>query len=182
MKTFVVKTSVQKLRCKNIGMSSCYFCNLDYQEEEDSFKECAECGKVMCWECMGDTCGYCSDPAGWKKYYCKEHEESKCADCGQIVCGYCNSEWVHCEWCDNTYHEYCLNVSIGVHERYCLIGAYRPVIQKIFVLPEIQQLIFEYLNNDLDNDILKEAREKRMRDQWMRCYEKKSVNRFYFSH
>lgn len=82
----------------------CDFCSVELCDEEECWgcgKECADCGKVMCHRCMGDTCGYCSDPAGWKKYYCKEHQEPTCIVCDDLICAYCNTSASWCDKCED---------------------------------------------------------------------------------
>ena len=70
---------------------------------------CAECSITMCCDCIGETCGYCSDPAGRKKYYCDEHVEPKCVACNNIICEYCNTypHWCEKSGCENPgpYHD-----------------------------------------------------------------------------
>lgn len=71
---------------------------------------CGTCSKVMCHKCMGETCGYCSDPAGLKEYFCKNHQEPECLICDELICQYCRCDSYHCPNCDvGPLHEHCMN-------------------------------------------------------------------------
>lgn len=101
---------------------ACDFCSKPLRKRCEDAEECSTCGTkcadchgVMCCDCFGDGCGYCSDPAGWKKYYCKEHEEPKCAACGDTICHYCNTypSWCEKPGCEETgpYHDSTYGIS-----------------------------------------------------------------------
>ena len=77
--------------------------------ENDEFKSCYECGKIFCCAC-DNSCGYCSDPADRKPYYCKDCAQ-QCFICQEVMCDYCNihSSIFSCEDCgqEKFYHEWC---------------------------------------------------------------------------
>ena len=103
---------------KEVEMSACSFCEAkictdggcDYDDRWA--RKCADCCREFCNDCAGESCGYCSDPVEWKKYYCKDHEESRCGECNNILCHYCLEGTIHsielCEWCDVLFHNYCM--------------------------------------------------------------------------
>jgi len=85
--------------CDGIG----YECCAEYTGYE--MRECDGCGKTMCGEC-NDSCGYCSDPANLKSYYCYKCSNN-CDACKETICSYCSDETYLCEKCDTYTHERC---------------------------------------------------------------------------
>ncbi len=95
--------------------TKCNFCkktiHMDTEWKYDSGRNCSFCDKKFCGKCAGESCGYCSDPSGWKQYFCKEHEEPKCFKCEDIICGYCSlgrqPDITICSSCKEIFHDFC---------------------------------------------------------------------------
>ena len=85
--------------CDGIG----YGCCPEYTGYE--MRDCDGCGKRMCGEC-NDNCGYCSDPADLKLYYCY-HCSNNCKVCKEVICQYCSEIPYVCNDCDEYIHERC---------------------------------------------------------------------------
>ena len=89
--------------CKeNIG----FMCCAEYTGYQ--MRACDGCGLLMCAEKCINHCGYCSDPAGYKKYYCINCSIN-CAACGDVVCDYCGDEVMYCDVCEKPFGKYCLD-------------------------------------------------------------------------
>lgn len=107
----------------NVIQNKCDFCdnliclNVICEWEDNGGKKCNDCDKHFCHGCGAVSCGYCSDPAGLKKYYCKNHGESICYVCEDVVCEYCTKNTIYqydnwCCDCDKPIHYYCIKEHI----------------------------------------------------------------------
>ena len=92
---------------------TCDFCLKEIVEEDEwcwleNPPHCTTCRKTMCQSCSGASCGVCSDPSGYKKYYCKDHQEPVCTKCGDLICEYCGTKPTFCYKCNaGPFHDWC---------------------------------------------------------------------------